>query len=404
MGSPRVSLRFTADAQKGTPVDNARTHNGTLGHVDVLFDARHVRQSGIGTYIRTQLPHLEEAAARHGMSLAVLGDEDTLPELGPTTGVIHASPPSAAMYSPAEQLVWRRALHQARPRAVWLPHYPYPLARLAPGNRGMLTYVTVHDAIQLLPWNVSGQSRARRTYARTMLIADAQSCRRIFTPSEATATALKGVARNASVMVTPIPVDEIWFEPADRSLTPVEGPYLLYVGNTKRYKNIPLVLEAFSDLAGSIPHKLVIAGGGASLRTLDDRVRRIAEDNEDRILLTGQLPFAALRALVASADLLIMPSLHEGAGLPPLEAMASGTAVLSSDIPVLRETCGDGADYFDPHDRAGLARVIRNLCTDDAARAELAARGHSYVMARQARICATAAADEIFGELGSSRP
>lgn len=371
--------------------------------VDLLFDARLVRHSGIGTYIRTQLPHLEEAAARHGISLAVLGDRDTLPELRPSTRVVLASPPSAPMYSVGEQKAWRQAFAQTRPRAVWLPHYPYPLARLAPGNRRMLTYVTIHDAIQILPWSISGQSWARRTYARVMIRADARACQRIFTPSEATATTLKGISRNAKTMVTPIPVDEVWFEPTDPSLSPVSGPYLLYVGNTKRYKNLPLVLEAFSDLTETIPHKLVIAGGGASKRTLDERVRRIADDNPDRVLLIGQLPFAALRALVASADLLIMPSLHEGAGLPPLEAMASGTAVLSSDIPVLRETCGDGADFFDPHDRDGLARSMRALCNDDAARADLAARGHAYVLARQQRICATAAADEICHALLDSR-
>jgi glycosyltransferase involved in cell wall biosynthesis len=363
--------------------------------VDLLFDARHVRQSGIGTYIRTQLPHLEETAARHRISLAVLGDRDSLPELRPSTGIVLASPPSAAMYSPAEQLVWRRAFQEVRPRAVWLPHYPYPLARLLPGNRRMLIYVTVHDTTHLLPWSVSGQSWARRTYARAMLGADAQSCRRIFTPSEATAATLTGIVRSAQGMVTPIPVDEIWFEPIDPSLSPVSGPYLVYVGNSKRYKNLPLLLEAFSDLAETVPHKLVIAGGGASLRTLDDRVRRLAEDNRDRIVLTGQLDFAALRALVASADLLIMPSLYEGAGLPPLEAMASRTAVLSSDIPVLRETCGDGADYFDPHDRDGLAQVMRKFCADDVARADLAARGYSHVVQRQQSICAAAAAHEI---------
>ena len=143
----------------------------------------------------------------------------------------------------------------------------------------------------------------------------------------------------------------------------------------------------------------MIAGGGASLRTLDERVRRLAEGNRERILLIGQLDFVALRALVASADLLVMPSLHEGAGLPPLEAMASHTAVLSSDIRVLRETCGDGADYFDPHDRDGLARLMRTYCVDDAARAGLAARGYAHVVERQQRICATAAADEICAEL-----
>lgn len=372
--------------------------------VDLLFDARHVRQSGIGTYIRTQLPHLEEAAARHRISLAVLADRDTLPELHPSTGVVLASPAAAAMYSAAEQLVWRRAFEAARPRAVWLPHYPHPLARSLPGNRRILTYVTVHDAIHLLPKSISGQSWARRSYARAMLSADARSCRRIFTPSEATAATLRTIVPSARVMVTPIPVDPIWFQPVQPSLSPVDGRYLLYVGNTKRHKNLPLLLEAFSGLARTIPHQLVIAGGGASLRTLDERVRRLAEDNRDRILLTGQLDFAALRALVGAAELLIMPSLYEGAGLPPLEAMACHTAVLSSNIPALKETCGEGAEYFDPHDRGGLARLMRIYCADAEARTDLAARGFAHVMERQRRIDATAAAEDICTELVRCRP
>jgi glycosyltransferase involved in cell wall biosynthesis len=371
--------------------------------VDLLFDARHVRQSGIGTYIRTQLPHLEEAAARHGLSLAVLAGQDTLPALRPSTDVLIASPASAAMYSAAEQLAWLRAFDQARPRAVWLPHYPYPVARLLPGNHRMLTYATVHDTIHVLPSNISGQSLAYRLYARAMLSADARSCRRIFTPSEATAATLTSIVASARVQVTPIPVDEIWLEPADPSLSPVDGRYLLYVGNTKRYKNLPLLLDAFSDLAGTIPHKLVIAGGGASVRTLDERVRRLAEDHGDRVVLMGQLDFSVLRALVASADLLVMPSLYEGAGLPPLEAMASKTAVLSADIPVLRETCGDGAEYFDPHDRGALAQLMRKYCDDDGARADLAARGHAHVVKRQQQICPTLAADAICADLVAKR-
>ncbi|MFS0900963.1 glycosyltransferase family 4 protein [Mycolicibacterium litorale] len=370
--------------------------------MDLLFDARHILQSGIGTYIRTQLPYLEDAAARNGLSLAVLADPDSRPALRPSTDIIPARPSNAAMYSAAEQAAWRRALEQTRPRAVWLPHYPYPLARLLPGLRRTSLYVTVHDTIHLLPEAVSGQSRARRLYARAMLKADARHCRRIFTVSEATAATLKEIEPSARVLVTPIPVDEVWLSPADPALAPVRGRYLLYVGNTKRHKNLPLVIEVFSGLTGTVPHKLVIAGGGASLRTLDHRVRRLAEDNPDRVLVTGQLDFAALRALVASAELLIMPSLYEGAGLPPLEAMASRTAVLASDIPALRETCGDGAEYFDPHRPDELARLLRTYCADDAARAELAERGHAHVLARQQRTRATAAADAICADLGGA--
>lgn len=373
--------------------------NPPTSRTDLLFDARHIQQSGIGTYIRTQLPHLRSVAAQEGLRLAVLADPGTLSGLEADTDVVDASPPMAGMYTPAEQLVWQRAFATCRPRAVWLPHYPFPLARLLPSNRGIHLFATVHDTIHLLPQDVSDQSRAKRAYARTMLAADARFCRRIFTPSKATKTTLTGIVASAQVLVTPIPVDEVWFRPADRALSPVTGPFLLYVGNTKRHKNLPLVIEAFSALADTIPHKLVIAGGGASLRTLDDRVRQLAEAGGDRVVVTGQVDFAVLRALVASAQLLIMPSLYEGAGLPPLEAMASGTAVLASAIPSLRETCGDGADYFDPHDRDALVGLLRRYCADDQARTALAERGHTHVTQRQQRIRATAAAEAICAEL-----
>ncbi|UXA19297.1 glycosyltransferase family 1 protein [Mycobacterium sp. SMC-4] len=369
---------------------------------DVLFDARHIRQSGIGTYIRMQLPALQSVTARHGLRLSVLADPETVPALAAGTDVVHASPINAGMYTPAEQLVWRRAFAATKPRAVWVPHYPFPLARLLPGNRGVQLYATVHDTIHLLPREVSDQSAAKRAYARAMLAADARYCRRIFTPSEATKTTLTGIVHSARVLVTPIPVGEVWFEPVDRTLSPVSGPFLLYVGNSKRHKNLPLVIEAFAAIADSVPHRLVIAGGGASLRTLDDRVRLLAEAGGDRVVVTGQVDFAVLRALVASAQLLIMPSLYEGAGLPPLEAMASGTAVLSSTIPALRETCGDGADYFDPHDRDALIALLRRYCADDDARAQLAARGHAHVRQRQQQICATAAADAICADLATT--
>lgn len=124
------------------------------------------------------------------------------------------------MYSAAEQSAWRHAFEETRPRAVWLPHYPYPLARLLPGRRGMSLYVTVHDTIHLLPEAISGQSRARRAYARAMLKADAKGCRRIFTVSEATKVTLTEIEPSARVLVTPIPVDEVWLQPADPDLSP----------------------------------------------------------------------------------------------------------------------------------------------------------------------------------------
>ncbi|MDI9916912.1 glycosyltransferase family 1 protein [Rhodococcus sp. IEGM 1379] len=370
--------------------------------VDLLFDARHIRQSGIGTYIRTQIPVLERVLGDHRFNLAILADRNAVPDVSAETRVVFADPADARMYSTKEQRAWRRALSVTRPKALWVPHYPFPLALLSPRSRNIQFFVTVHDTLHIEDNKLSDQNRAKNAYARTMLQLSARRARTVFTPSQATARSMVAVAPSAEVLVTPIPVDDVWFSPSESSLSPIQPPYLLYVGNIKRHKNLPLLLDAFAAISSSVPHTLVIAGGDESLRTLDDRVNRLVDSLGDRVQLTGRLPFDRLRALVAQADLLIMPSLYEGAGLPPLEAMASHTAVLSSNIPVLMETCGDGAEYFDPHDSGALAVLMKKYCGDEQARAALSDRGRSHVQRRQSEIPSTATAESICSALRSA--
>ncbi|MGV0773098.1 glycosyltransferase family 4 protein [Mycobacterium syngnathidarum] len=371
--------------------------------IDLLLDARHINQSGIGTYIRTELPTVEKTLADHGLSLGVLADEGKAPPHLDSTRVVSAQPSHAAMYSPGEQQVWRHALKCLRPRALWLPHYPFPFAILGPGNRHTKLFVTIHDILHLQAQRISGKGFAYRAYARAMVTMDAHRCTKIFTPSLATANALAEVSPGARTVVTPIPVGEAWLTPAHAGSTPVEGKYILFVGNAKWHKNLPVLFEAFQAAAPAIPHKLVIAGAGESVRNFDERLAGYASELADRVQIIGRLDFETLRALVAGADLLVMPSLYEGAGLPPLEAMASHTAVLASDIPSLRETCGDGAEYFAPHDHRTLAELLRNYCCDDVARAGLAARGWAHVNKRQSQIEPTTAAETICAELVDDR-
>ncbi|BBX17978.1 glycosyl transferase family 1 [Mycolicibacterium duvalii] len=373
---------------------------GTPGErVDLLFDARHIDQSGIGTYITVQIPALEDVFARHGRTLAVLADRDYAPDVGATTSVVYSDPTNAPMYSLHEQRAWDHALDAVRPRAFWTPHYPFPFTLLRPRHRDVLAFITVHDDNHLLPTEISGQSNLRRAYARAMLGLDARRARILFSPSQAAADALAAYVPSARFVVTPIPVGPQWLQPADPGRSPVQDKFLLYLGNVKRHKNLPLLLEAYAQVQHDIPHRLVIAGSGASVKMLDERVHELATTLGERVQMIGRLDFDALHALVAAADLLVMPSLNEGAGLPPLEAMASGTAVLSSRIPPLRETCGDGADYFDPYDPQELAALLRRYCLDDAARAGLQARGHTHVHRRQAEIPTHAAAEAICAEL-----
>ncbi|MDA2889643.1 glycosyltransferase family 1 protein [Mycolicibacterium sp. BiH015] len=371
------------------------------GRVDLLFDARHLRQSGIGTYIGTLLPHLEAVFAERGMTLAVLVNEHATPPLRESTTVV-SEHEVAPMYSLSEQRAWHRALKSVRPRGFWVPHYPFPFASFSPGNRTTLLFVTVHDTLHIMKQEVSGHNRARQAYARVMLNLDVRRSRKIFTPSLATAACLTDMAPSAPVMVTPIPVDDEWFTPADPSLAPVAGPYILYVGNTKWHKNLPLLLTAYAEAIQEIPQKLVIAGSGEALRDGDDRVGALAARLGDRVEVMGRLDFAVLRALVAGADFLVMPSLHEGAGLPPIEAMASRTGVLASDIPALRETCGDGADYFNPYDAESLVPLLRKYGASDGDRTELAARGWAHVTNRQSDLSLRPAAEAVADELGKS--
>lgn len=371
--------------------------------IDVLLDARHVNQSGIGTYIRTELPTVEKTLTQQGLSLGVLVDEGKVPPLCDSTIVATAQPSNAAMYSTREQQVWRNALKTLQPRALWLPHYPFPFAILGPGNNRTKLFVTIHDILHVQPQDISGKSFAYRAYARAMITMDARRCSKIFTPSRATADALAAVSPKAQTVVTPIPVGEAWLTPADTALTPIDGRYILFVGNAKWHKNLPVLFQAFKEVASAIPHNLVIAGAGESVRNFDERLAGYASDLADRVQIIGRLDFETLRAMVAEADLLVMPSLYEGAGLPPLEAMASHTAVLASSIPSLRETCGNGAQYFDPRDYQALAELLRTYSLDDEARADLASRGWDHVNNRQSEINPTTAAEAICVELAENR-
>ncbi|MDT7764999.1 MAG: hypothetical protein QOC63_4419 [Mycobacterium sp.] len=381
-------------------MNTARTPEGA---VDLLFDARHIRQSGIGTYISTQLPLLQERLTQHRLSLAILADPTTVPRVSENTAVYFSRPSAAPMYSIQEQKAWDDALRCARPRAVWLPHYPFPLTLFRPCNRQILTFATIHDTGHSFKKGISGQSWARRTYACGMLHIDARRCSTIFAASATTAESLRRIVRSAPVMVAPMPVDPLWFTPADPNLSPMRGKYIIFVGNVKHHKNLPLLLNAYAEIAHAIPQKLVIAGGGESMRAFDSRIQPLTAQLGDRVQVIGRLDFDELRSLVAGADLLVMPSLYEGVGLPPLEAMASRTAVLTSNIAALRETCGEGAEYFDPHDPHGLACLIRTYGCDDDARAALAAKGWSHVTERQSQLSFTTAVDAICSALDRNR-
>lgn len=152
-------------------------------------------------------------------------------------------------------------------------------------------------------------------------------------------------------------------------------PFILWVGTLIRRKNPQGVIDAMALVNRGMAVDLIVVG--ASHRGLLEGGLRLPPDVEGRVHFLGQMDdFASLRRLYESAAALIFPSFYESCGLPPLEAMQLGCPVVASDIPSLREVCGDAALYADPGQPTDIARKIDQLLRNPALRQELRRRGH----------------------------
>jgi glycosyltransferase involved in cell wall biosynthesis len=327
-----------------------------------------IRHSGIGTYLRNLLPRV--IAARAAWRYTLIGPREPLLELAAGNPSVDVVASTAPLYSVREQLALRR-LVPPDADLFWTPHYVIPLLL----RRPML--VTVQDVFHLaMPELVGGA--ARRAYARFMFAAVRRRAARVLFTSEFTRgefQRLVGAARGP-VSLVPLGVSDAWRGPADATEPPLAGPYLLYVGNVKPHKNVAALVRAFLRVADRVPHRLAIVGRLDGMRTSDDEVRRLAATS-DRVHLAGEVSDEALAAWVRHADAFAFPSLYEGFGLPPLEAMAADCPCLVSTAASLPEVCGDAALYCDPRDEAGMGERIVSLATDIPLRESLRARGRA---------------------------
>ncbi|NOS77591.1 MAG: glycosyltransferase family 4 protein [Nitrospira sp.] len=161
-------------------------------------------------------------------------------------------------------------------------------------------------------------------------------------------------------------------------------PYILYVGTLEPRKNIPALVEAYRRLveAGAIKEYLVLAGKlGWGYEALLKQISVPAL--RGKVHLAGYVDQKDLPAVYAGARLFVYPSLHEGFGFPPLEAMACGVPVISSRSSSLAENLEGAAELVAPDDIAGLADAMQRLLTDDTLRAKR--QGQGLEQARQYR-------------------
>jgi glycosyltransferase involved in cell wall biosynthesis len=222
---------------------------------------------------------------------------------------------------------------------------------------------------------------ARIAYARTMFHMVRRRASHILTVSDFTRRELKnyvGTSR-APVTVTHEGVDPVWLR-VDKTSTvrPRARPYLLFVGSVKPHKNLRGTIGAFAQLTDRYPGDLVVVGDHEAQRTVDREAVARGDALNGRVEFTGRIDDAKLQAYVAHADALVFPSLYEGFGLPPLEAMAAGCPCVVSNRGALPEVCGDAALYCDPLDDGDIARKVWSLLENSALRHRQIERGYTH--------------------------
>lgn len=347
-------------------------------------------RSGVGQHVLALVRALLPAAARHEFTLFVL--EEDVPLFAFAQGAMRVVPVPERNRPPVRDILWHQATLPALARRLGLDVLHVPSYRRLVGRRPCGLVATIHD---LAPFRLPGKyDWARMFYGRAVVRALAHRQDRVIAVSRATAADVRRFLRVPAGRIEVIPngLDHGRFHPGDAAEARawlarhqgVRGPYFLYVARLEHPgKNHVRLVEAFERLKADRPSpwQLVLAGadwhGAAVIR---ERVWRSPQAKD--ILLPGFVRPEDLPRWYRGAGALAYPSLSEGFGLPPLEAMACGCPALVADLPAVREACDGAAAYADPRDvsawQAGLAR----LAGDDEHRGRLVragiARAHHF--------------------------
>ena len=349
----------------------------------IVIDARRVRYFGIGTYIRS-LVHALGAIDHSNRYTLVSGTSEARTLAGLPENF------STAVYtrndhSYADHIAFPWFLRGLRPQLVHIPLNRVPLLMIKP------YVVTIHDMANIFYEEEASPLRMhlRKFRFRRGLV----RANRVIAVSEATRRDCEihmGVPPERIRRVYNAPDPGFHLEAAGCQTDDqqrimeryqINYPFLLYAGNIRRHKNVPRLVEAFAvvreQMASHPVYKdlrLVIIGDTISQYPLV-RQTVIKSRVEHVVRFLGFVPFETLRCFYESAAAFVFPSRYEGFGLPPLEAMACGTPVVTSNVSSLPEVVDDAAILINPENVFDIARGIGQVLLDEKLRADLIRRG-----------------------------
>lgn len=335
----------------------------------IVIDAR-IINSSTGRYVERLLHYLEQVDKTNDYT--VLVPTKDLTYWRPTNPKFVIKAADFKNYSFGEQVRFKQFLDKLDADLV---HFCMPQQPILYRGR---TVTTFHDLTLLHTWNTDKNwfvYHAKQFVGKFVFRRVARKSSHIVVPSQYTLDDLvsfSGVSRDKITLT---------YEAAERFdgvESPYESPYtkfLVYVGQQSSYKNIRRLMQAHQRLLDRYPDLGLILVGKLGADAMSNKVWAESKGFKN-IHFTGFVPDEQMVWLLKHCRAYVFPSLMEGFGLPPLEAMGQGAPVVASNATCIPEVCSDAAYYFDPLNVDDMAEAIYNVLSDHALRAKLIRRGH----------------------------
>jgi glycosyltransferase involved in cell wall biosynthesis len=352
--------------------------------VKVAIDIRRMTEFGVGTYIRNVVRTL--ARLDRESEYFLIGPSDKMAECGNLPTNFHTIPLEGRDTTLKGNLDFRSVVRGLHCDLVHIPHLFW-----IPRGLGCPYILTVHDLLEHM-YGSRDASSFRRSVHFYLTRRVLRKAARVIAVSQFTKNEIEKLLAIADDRIEVVynAIDERFLHghatDADRALIAqrylVNYPFILYAGAIRPHKNVVRIIEAFSALKSELQKenqfpdlKLIIIGDDLSSHP---RLRRtvVRSGVQHDVRFLGFVPIEVLRIFYDVAKVFVFPSLYEGFGLPPLEAMAHGTPVVTSTTSSLPEVAGNAALLVNPENVFEIRRALQRVLLDSALRAQMKQRGY----------------------------
>lgn len=347
----------------------------------IVIDGRWIKQTGIGRYVEETLKEILKIDRKNQYVLLVRDQDRAKLNLhAPNLELVTAN---YQWYSLSEQTKLLHLINSLKADLVHFTNFNFPIR-----YHGKFV-ITIHDLTLLKFKNISKHDLRSTIYPlkdtimRQVMKTATKKSVSIITPTQFVKNQIReqyGI-RPSKIHVTPEAANKLNERPAVNLLKfGISKPFLLYVGNAYPHKNLERLILAFGRLITKylIDYQLVIVGKKDNFHThLEDEIKQA--NLSDRVIFTDFVTDGELAGFYKKARLYVFPSLSEGFGLPPLEAMGYGLPVASSNATCLPEVLGEAAEYFNPKSTSNMTAVMARLLANDERLAELSKLGQKQL-------------------------